>query len=300
MLPKESFYFTLLDKLKAGSYPARICKDLNISKQNLNYYLRKLKDLGHIEKKGYGVWEVKTSKNSTKDTSKTLKQIRGHAFIWSIKIPRDIRGWKQRKQILSRSNISFKEVGLAGTPRIFIKNRKVWLGNNTITIYEPKSFYGDNAIESKKYAVIGLIEVLKALENKLNINLKPYTFKPSREHYGILRNDLAAQCNRTGEKIYIRDDAGDLWLWVDNSFNLHELETGGIKALPTNLQVQNWFNDHKKNDFKVTPSFVLNTMNGIQQNQLIFAKNMKSHIAAIQKLGNEVEGLAKAIKKFKE
>ena len=295
---KKSFYFTILNKLKAGLNPAKICKDLKISKQNLNYYIRQIKDLGYIEKKGYGVWEIKEVKTFTFNTlrKRSKKTIRGHAFIWTAKTPKKIRNWENT---LKKSNTPYKLVGFNKFPRIFIKNRKVWLGSKRITIYENRSFYGVNAIESKKYAVIGLLEILKTLENKLNINLKPYIFKPSREHYGIIKNDLAIQCNRTGEKIHIRDNLEGEWLWIDDSLQLGELETGGIKALPRSLQVQNWFNDHKKNNFEVTPTFVLETMNGIQQNQLMFAKNMKSHIVAIQNLARGVKEFTKEIKNKK-
>ena len=41
-------------------------------------------------------------------------------------------------------------------------------------------------------------------------------------------------------------------------------------------------------------------MNQVTENQMMFAKNMESHIKAIQKLGNEVEGLSKILKKLKE
>lgn len=297
----KSFYFTIFNQIKEGKNPAKICKDLSISKQKLNYYIRRLKKEGHIVKRGYGVWEaLKEVKISTKDTyPKEVKTVRGHAFIWNIKLPREIKGWLNRKEILAKNNIAYKEVGLKGTPRIFVNKRKVWLGSKTLTIYEPASFYGSNAIESKKYAVITLLETLKKIESKLGINLRPYTFKPAREHYGLLKNDLAVQCNRNKEKIAVRDIAGQLWLWVDDSLGLGELETGGVQALPNNLGVQKWFNDHKKHNFEITPTFILNTMNGIQQNQLVFDRNMKSHLEILKRLGDEVQGLSKTIKEFK-
>ena len=59
--------------------------------------------------------------------------------------------------------------------------------------------------------------------------------------------------------------------------------------------MQKWWNENKETNFEVTPKFILNTMNGIQQNQLIFAENMKSHIEAIKTLSKEVNGLGKAI-----
>ena len=168
------------------------------------------------------------------------------------------------------------------TPRIFIKGKKIWLGKETIVIYETKSFYGKNAIQSRKYAVFELLSTLDKLSKELGISIgKPY-FKPTREHYGMIKNELARQCNKKGEKIIIRDDLDGEWLWIDDSEGmLGELETGGKgftkDRAGLNLDVQNWYNDHKRHNFKVTPSFILETINGVVQNQVVFDKNIKKH-----------------------
>ena len=53
----------------------------------------------------------------------------------------------------------------------------------------------------------------------------------------------------------------------------------------------------KDTKFKVTPDFVLNTMNGIQQNQLEYAENMVTHVAVLKKLGKAVDQLTTAVKR---
>jgi len=278
----------LLDQLKAQKTPSQISKEFNIPKQNLSYYLRQLKDKGLVQKVGYGTWEVKTFNLNT--LTKKDKLIRGHALIWKIKLHKEFQ-WKQR---LEQANLTYNLVrGLI--PRTFINNKKVWFGKKTITIYEPNSFYGENAIESRKYAVISLLETLQAIESKLSINLRPYTFQACREHYALIKNDLARQCNREGERIEVSDNNGK-WLWIDMSDGIGELETGNQNALVNNIGVQKWWNNMKETNFEVTPKFVLNTMNGIQQNQLIFAENMKSHIQAIQTLSRETKRLGKTMK----
>lgn len=282
----HSFYFTLLDLLKQGKNPAQITKELTISKQKINYYIRQLKKEGQLIKRGYGVWEIKQVKKIGSDhPTQKPKEIRGHAFIWTIKLPKKFN-WKELL------NIDYKLVR-GNIPRLIIKNKKIWLGQYTITIYEPHSFYGRNAIESKKYAVISLLEVLGLLEQKLGINLKPYLFKPAREHYGIIKNDLAQQCNRKGEKLHIHDNLEGEWLWIDDSLQLGELETGGTKALVRNIQVQNWWNDMKKHNFEVTPSFLLESMNQVTQNQMMFAKNIEQHM-------NILNEMSKTLKKIQE
>lgn len=267
----KDFYFTLIKLLKQGKNPSSISKQLNVSKQKINYYIRKLKNEGKLIKKGYGVWEVREVKSLTfEHTNQKPKEIRGHAFIWSVQIPKKVN-WKER---LGKE--SYKLIR-GYIPRIIINNCKIWLGKKSITVYEPHSFYGRNAIESNKYAVISLLEILGLLESKLGVKLRPYQFKPAREHYGIIKNDLAIQCNRQGEKIHVYDDLEGEWLWVDDSLSLGELETGGSKALNRNLQVQNWWNDHKKNNFEVTSTFILEAVKGVTQNQLMDAQNIIKH-----------------------
>ena len=272
---KKSLYFTILSLLKNNTNLTNIQKDLHISKQKLNYYLDKLKENHLIERKGYGHYEVKVS---IKDTNFSQpKLVRGHAFIWSIKIPQEIKDWDKRIEILKKNNIDFKLVGISKeTPRIWINKKKVWLGNKTITIFENCSFYAKNSINSRKFAVITMIETLDKLESKLKINLHPYIFHPAREHFGLIKNDLAIQCNRNKEKLHIKDN-GTEWLWIDDSESLGELETGSKEALVRNIQVQNWWNDNKKHNFELTSSKILEMINGVTQNQLMNAANIEKH-----------------------
>ena len=256
----KTLYFTVLGRLEKNTNLTEIQKELNISKQHLYYYLRRLRNDGLIANISRGYWEVN---KGVEHPTKRSKNIRGHAFIWTIKLDRKYN-WIQK---LKKFNIKYKLIRNS-FPRIFIKNRKVWLGKKTITIYESHSFYGENAIQSRKYAVISLLEILDVLERKIHASIKRLHFKPVREHYGMIKNDLAQQCNRQGDKIYVRDDLDGEWMWVDDSVGMHgELETGGKgitkDRAELNLEVQKWYNDHKKHNFKVTPSFLLENINNL-------------------------------------
>lgn len=280
----------ILDDFKAGLNSKKIIENHNISKQRLSYYVGKLKREGLIKNIGYGTWEVQQVKNYSLSTlEKRSKNIRGHAFIWKVQLKKKYN-WKNDLKI------PYDLVGKEGYPRIIINNKKVWLGKKNIIIFDVGSYYAERPIESRKYAVISLIETLQAIENKLGINLRPYTFKPSREHYGLVKNDLAIQCNREGEKIYVKDDLEGLWLWIDNSFNLNELETGGQKALVRGTQVQKWFNDNKKHNFEVTPTYILESLNRLTEDRQYWAKHQISHVKAIQDLSKGVRDLRAEVK----
>jgi len=293
---KKKFYLVVLELLKQNKKPSDIAKQLNISKQKIYYYTKTLKELGFIEKKGYGVWKIIRSKKEDLEHALNWrdKKIRGHAFIWKVKSKKF--NWIE---LLKKKGIKYNLVR-GYTPRIIIKDMKIWLGKESIIIYDNRSFYGSNAIESRKYAVFGIKSILEYLQKRLGISLGRYLFKPVREHYGLIKNELARQVNDKGEKIIVRDDLDGEWLWIDDSIGMEgELETGGKgitkDRVALNLEVQNWYNDMKQTNFKVTPSFLMESIFNVTQNQLMFNQNFESHVKSIMQLGNSTEANTKSI-----
>ncbi len=313
---KLNLYFTILELFKSGKTTSEISKELKISKQKLYYHTTVLRKLGFLQKKGYLVWEVLRSKKA--DLEHAIKwrdkSIRGHAFIWKVRLNRKYN-WIN---LLNKNKIPYKLVR-GYTPRIFVNNKKVWLAKDSIIIYESKSFFGKNATESRKYAVFELLSTLEDLSRKVKIYIKNFYFKPTREHYGMIKNELARQCNKSGEKIIVRDDLDGEWLWIDNSEGmLGELETGGKgftkDRASLNLDVQKWYNDHKKHNFKVTPTFLLENINKLAQIQLVeqenkaeYSRDLIEHKNAIKTMGNNtaantesIELLASVVMQLKE
>ena len=184
--------------------------------------------------------------------------------------------------------------------------KKIWLGNKGITLYETKgaSFFAEDSINSKKLAVYALLETLRGVEEKLGINLKPYTFSTSREHYALIKNLLAIQCNKEGEKINIYDDSGR-WLMVDDSLGEGgELENEGREALTTNKKMQRWWNDNKKQNFEVTPTFILQGFQALTESQknlpIVLTKleqQIESHLALIKEYRKENVSWRKEVKR---
>jgi len=298
MTRKNNFYLSILNLLKVSTNLSKIQKELSISKQQLNYYLRQLKQDGYIVKKDKGWYEVTDkSKNMTKYDKLLDKDIvRGHAYVWSIKLPQEIKGWNKRIQILKKKEINFNLVGaLKTTPRIKVLGRKVWLCNNHLRIFDkPKeSYYGKDAVESKNTSMNEIKLIVGALERKLGVSLNPVGISFQKEHYALIKNDLAIEENRKGNIIRISDDKGE-WLLIDDSLEEGgELETTGKKALQTNVPMQKWWNDNKKQEFKVTPSFVLESLGGLLQTQQMNAHNIVKH----QKVLDEMLKTLKMIQK---
>ncbi|KKM22077.1 hypothetical protein LCGC14_1629030 [marine sediment metagenome] len=313
----------LLDRvyqeIKAGLSPSKISKKHNISKQNLNYYVGKLKKLGLIEKKGYGVWvctrnikQVKTlttRQYNKKTFTSSKKEIRGHAFIWKIHFDDPIY-WEGYVNKYQKKKLSFQLMKHNNILRTVFQNRKIWLGKKGMIIYEPIDFMGRSSFEVKGKAVFEMDLLIKNLLKELGIIFRPYKFTTSREHYGIMKNELARQYNDRKEKMAIRSSDGDVWMWIDDSKGLGELEN---KEPNVNRQVQNFWNNHKKHGFNIDADFVLGGFNEntqainrnvahIEKNAQhleFYLENMKSHVKAIQQLGNAVETLSKQVEDIK-
>jgi len=308
----KNFYLTVYNHIKQGIMPSDICKEFNISKQKLNYYLSSLKRAGCIKKIGYGVWEISGNfdEKKVKQTIRLTKYqpvnikpdfVRGHAFQFKLKIPK-LRNWDRREEILKKKGIKFKELNhlLGKGQEIMIKGNKIWLTNKSIIIFEKSSYLTKTAKDARQYAIYDLFELVKGLESTLGANFrinKKYRFKVSRQHYSLVKNALAKQYERDGKKLQVYSENG-LWFVIDNSYNLHEAETVHPKtAVDDNEKVQNFFNGLKATE-NYTPQIMMKAVTLNAQNLNNYAVHLKSHVKSIRLLGKGVRKLTKSIKKL--
>lgn len=297
---KKDFYLAVLFEFEKDTNLTRIKNKLNLSKQSLNYYINKLKRFGYLEQKSEGWYEItekgkNIGKNVTKYDSKiNIDDVRAHAMVWEIEIEKIPNNWKDRIKVLEKHEINFKLVGaLKNTPRIKVLGRKVWLCNSHIRIFdiEKASYYGKDAKESQINAKLEAFRILRVIENKLNIKLCENKLKFQKEHYAIVKNDLAKYQNSKGVIMRISDEEGE-WLLIDDSLEQGgELETIGKKAFNNNIMVQNWWNDNKKHNFEVTPSFLLETLFKLSQNQTNQSERMNELMLVTQVLVKEIDRL---------
>jgi len=293
----------VLSLIKSGLSPAKISKVYKINKSTLSRAVGKLIKAGCVEKIGYGVWEFKKDlkevskrpKGSMEVKSETSfkKQIRGHAFVWKIEFADQIL-WEK---YLKRSNLTNQLICRGKVFRIIINGRKTWLTKKGMIIYEPIDFFGRSSFQVKGTAVFEMDQLVKKLLKKLKIKFRPYKFTTSREHYALVKNTLAKQYNDKKEKLFVYGEDGGVWLWVDHSHGVHELETKDPKI---NRQIQKWYNSHKKTNFEVTPEFVLKAINQNTKNLDYHAENMRSHVEAVKQLSAGVQDLVKVIGELKK
>jgi DNA-binding transcriptional ArsR family regulator len=309
----------ILQHIYSGIRPAAICKLEGFSESALQYHLNKLKHAGAIRKIAYGTWEVsdtaffdlkRTSKSSQVAYTKvpqnlnflTQDSVRGHGFVFTLKLDKGLRNWGRREEFLEKNNIKYIKLKIPkGGQRIIFKGRKIWLTNKSVIVYEKSSYFSETAKGAKDYAIYKFISLIKSLERYLQADFtikagQHYKFKVSRQHYALVRNALALQYDKEGKKLQVYT-ANGLWFLIDNSFNLHEAETVHAEtADDDNHKVQSFFNSLK--DYPLTTDFILKAMNGIQDNQLLFARNHETHIQAIEDLGQGVRTLTDLLKRL--
>ena len=156
----------------------------------------------------------------------------------------------------------------------------------------------ETSTEARKYAVYDFLSFVGALERYLKadfgVSKKNPQFKVSRQHYALIKNALAKQCDREGKKLEVSNERGQ-WFIIDNSFNLHEAETIHPQtAEQDNIKIQNFFNGIKKFE-GFTPEFVVNSIGQTNQNLENYAIHLKSHVESVQKLGDAVQKLVQKV-----
>jgi DNA-binding transcriptional ArsR family regulator len=307
----------IFQQLQRGLNPAKISKLYNLSKTRISYHLSSLKKAGFVKNIGYGVWKVlkdfdekevqKTTHIAMSTSIKDLNlfkpdSVRAHAFQFILAINPNLKNWNRRAEILQKLGIEFKPLNIfGGGQSLVFKGRRIWMTSKSIIIFEKSSYMAETSQEARKYAVYDFIELVGALERFLRADFGAtrgkLRFKVSRQHYALIKNALAKQYDKEGKKLYVTNEQGR-WFEIDNSFNLHEAETIHPKtADQDNKKVQDFFNGIKQFE-GFTPQMVMNSIGQVTNNQTVFAENMKSHIAAIQKLGCESERLGRAVEQL--
>lgn len=295
----------VLSEIKSGLSPAQISKKYDIPKQNVSYFVGKLKKQGCIEKISYGVWKyLKPYKKSKKTVVIGHKSggglkpntIRGHGFMFKLDLPKDHDHWDnwddwgKREKILKDLKIKFDPYFVGGVKRgqrITAQKTKVALTDKSIIINFPESYIAETPTLAKKDAVAKFLRVVKHLERIMRANFSEfgkYKFRVSRQHYALIKNSLARQYledQYNKKKLHIYSGRG-LWLLIDNSFNLEELEAVHKNtAVKDSTKVQDFFNGLDMVE-GYTPQFILKQLSINNAQLLEYKEQNKEHLKLIQ------------------
>jgi len=225
-------------------------------------------------------------------------RIRLHSLAIKVKILESKANWGlKRNNLLNLTNFN-KKVSLNNTDYeiLNISNVKIKTTTQSVIFYLP-SFY-DSTIEGATSQAMNLFfDTIPKVENLFKIKLtkdRKLNMEIISQHYAKLNDALAKLYRKKGDKLFIHGEDGKVWIIADYSFSTDELETvHTINAKEDMETVSRFFNDLRKNP--ATISQLSGMIQQVTANQIVFDKNMKSHIKAIQELGSGVQKFNKRL-----
>jgi DNA-binding transcriptional ArsR family regulator len=333
--PPKISRLSVVDDLKSKLSLLQIAKKYGVTESAVGYHIKKLKEQGVIRLVGYGTWEILKSPESEKKTTANLlyvgkkqpreeiqknifeyipESVRGHAFMWTVEVPKNMRNWSNDKRIqyLDRHNIAYTSLGIfGGGQRLMISGHKVWLTNKSLVFYDTASYFAETAIAAKSTAVHSLLSLIRNLERLLHADFTigdSWKFKPSRHHYAIIKNALAKQYDDDGLKLEVRTaDDNSLWMWIDNSYNLNETEFGHRDtAVSDTSAMQDFCNSvrdteetmYSIRDLKELQATTTKTIAQVVGSQMAMAANTDSHLGLISQIDTGIKDLSVGLQTF--
>jgi len=194
--------------------------------QNI-YRIRK-----QLMKKGYlnqnndnlrrgGMWSATPKPVLLKRDSVTLK-INKQAHLVRY------HGLELNVKVISKFNKKFDNSRISkGTIRL--DGNTIRLFKESFELYIKQSFMGESVEKAYEKGLVYCTSLFAMIEKELDIIIMKkkhnnITFV-KKGHFAEINNELAREVDFAGEKFSIKGVDGKTWLLIDNSFNLHELET---------------------------------------------------------------------------
>lgn len=221
-MKSKKLNFIIYEYIKAyGKLPEHKSSE----KSKYAYYCRKLQEEGKIEKIGYGVWKVKEVQKLQKGSSENLTKDRGHGYRFQLLLPK-IKNWDQRAEYLKKKKIAYKPIN--GGQMMKCRRHNIYLFDDKImlTFARGKSYINADPEVNDQKAIIEFKNTISALSNKLKTDFKVQNNYMFSCHHANINNMISKwHYDRGIKKFSIKDEFGEEWLLMDNSFNLLELET---------------------------------------------------------------------------
>ena len=217
---KKSELDAVLNLLKLDYTKQGIRKKLGIKPSALANRLRRLEDLGCIERQGKYIIKVLRSSHInhkvTRNQVHTKLNKRGHAFNFKIHFPKE-------KNLLEKSKVKHElKVGNLktlsfGSAKLIKDKCTIWINKNgTLTIYSNNSYYSDDALHSKFRQLKDIDNLVIYLKDRFGFS-GIYGIEIFREHYGLIFNKFAQWINKKGGKMLVKEKGNKAILWVDKS-----------------------------------------------------------------------------------
>ena len=278
---KQKCLLDVISLIKKGLNPSKIAKELSISKQYLNKYIRLLKEKNIIKKIGYGVWEVNQEEVNESSLGTTKPFTNLHAFQINFPILEgkiNDSDWDIKEKL---HNWIPKYTDKAIFGGIVIKNNNnksltVWLKSRNISnlnevydlAFKIRAYMYDYF---KKEGVI--LDVFNCETKNLDLATE------DKESEGMLGKGekFKLDLNKKSEKIF-NNDKIDGKAWLDGSPFKFTAETNDLE----------WKREYLSMPFKMRDTLQL---------MHYVAKNYASHVKLVEKASNVMDKLDRKLSK---
>lgn len=234
--------------------PSEIAKRRKVSKSSVSRSIRKIKE------KGFFNVGLKRLTHGGVGSSSLTKE---HPFR--------LHGQRFYIEILDKTEAFLKKINKVGKAVEFIEGNYVTYNENFVQIMAKKDFWAETPLDAEQQSLEYWTKFILKLEQKLKVVLLKDAYENIRYsksgEFAETNNELAVDFNNRRDKLQIRGtEDNKVWLIVDNSFNLNEMETTHSKfSMDDSVKVTDHFNDIR--DFPVMrPSEISQIVGEISRN----------------------------------
>lgn len=281
--------------LRAASLMKRIGEPRRTIYNNLN----KLRELGLIQNI-FPIWQLCHSQSNPLKIAHLLKSNKTqlHDLSFTIRLIKTPGWWdKRQNKFLKLNQIRW---GNNSYHQIKKDDFLIQIFTNSMIFICQKKYFGEDSYDCFIKGVQDFLKAYYYVEELFKFRFFPNgipNVSVRSQHHVYLNDVIAKKCKKEHKKFRLEID-GKLRMWIDMS-DPFGMEAGHKNYAPEDLKrYENLVEDVIVNNppkpseitsrqdlFDKRMFDVVNVMQGIQENQLIFDKNMQSHIKAIKELG---------------
>jgi hypothetical protein len=290
-----------------------IKKITNLKERTVYNHLESLKKVGILENI-YPIWKLCQNQVLVSEMATLLnndKPIQAHKFSFHLKLINKPDWWDKREnRLLKLKEYNFKinkDVSWGNNPyeQLIKDNFLIHIFPDAIYFINQKKYLNLDPYLALQEALEDTLKLLDFLEEKFRFKFFPNElplFSVKTNHFVKLNDEIANRCKKSKNLLEFYKE-GIKRAWIDLSQPLG-LETGskdyGAEDMNNYKPYMDDFLFNKpltNSELTLGLSKQLQVMNGIQQNQLIFDRNMKSHLEVLNKIGDAIDRLGKFKKK---
>jgi DNA-binding CsgD family transcriptional regulator len=199
----------------------------------------------------YEIIEILKNKGLLNRQYKTPEKKEGSIQDFRISDTIRIHGEQWTCKLLFKDERYSKRIG----EELYLDGNYVKLCRDVIIISSNQYFYGVDSYAATAKSLEYWNRFFLKIENEYKVIIckdGASNKERTKKHYSLIRNGLAIECEKQGERVKVRDVAdGKVWFTIDNSLNLHEAETTHPQNAQVDMQrvVEPLFNDMKDKKF---------------------------------------------------